>query len=136
MRSRRTLGFGRLAIRLSLLAALAGTSGAGVACHAPVTITTPQGKAAYTADQIVVRVNELQNAAIKAEAGGALPTATTRTIVEFAVAADKTLAATPAGGAATVAVAWQQTKLKLAGVSNPAILAAMSAVDVVLGVIQ
>ena len=67
------------------------------ACHAPVTITTPQGQAAYTADQVAVRVNELQNAAIAAEANGGLPTATTRTIVSFAVSGDKILAQAPAG---------------------------------------
>ena len=104
------------------------------ACHAPVTVTTPAGKTAYSADQIVIRVNELQNAAIAAQANGSLPTATTRTIVEFAVAADKTLAATPAGWQTTLTTAWTQAKAKLPAIQNPAIQSAISAVDLVLAV--
>jgi hypothetical protein len=103
------------------------------ACHAPVTITTPQGHAAYTADQIVLRVNELQNAAIQAQATGALPTATARTIVEFCVSADKTLAATPSGWQATVGAAWAEAKTKLPAITNPSVQAAVNAVDVILG---
>lgn len=106
------------------------------ACHAPVTIVTPQGQTAYTADQIVVRVNELMNAAIAANASNALPTATTRTIVTFAVDADKVLASTPAGWPATLAVSWAAAKAQIGAVNNPAIVAAMSAVDVVIGAIQ
>lgn len=110
--------------------------GASAACHAPVTIVTPQGQTAYTADQIVVRVNELMNAAIAANASNALPTATTRTIVTFAVDADKVLASTPAGWPATLAVSWAAAKAQIGAVNNPAIVAAMSAVDVVIGAIQ
>ena len=65
-------------------------------CAAPVTVVTPQGQLAYKADQVVVRVNELMNAAIAANTANALPTDTTRTIVTFCVAADKTLAEAPA----------------------------------------
>lgn len=101
------------------------------ACHAPVTVTTPQGKIAYTADQIVQRVNELENAAIKANGAGQLPLVQTRTIVEFCVAADKTLAATPSGWQATVRTAWAATRAQIP-TTNPAIAAAVTAVDVVL----
>lgn len=133
MRKRRTMGLKRKALRLALLAGmLLITTG----CHAPVTITTPQGQTAFKADQIVVRVNELQAAAIKAEAGGALATDLTRAIVTFAVAADKTLAMTPNGWQAAVLTSWVQTKQQLLGVTNPAVLAAIGAVDIVLGVIQ
>ena len=117
--------------RLILILALATAP----ACHAPVTVTTPQGKAAYTADQIVVRVNELQRAAVSAEAGHALDTATTRTIVEFCVSADKTLAATPNGWQATVGTAWVEAKKKLPLITNQAVMAAIGAVDVVLATI-
>lgn len=113
--------------RLILILCLAGT-----ACHAPVTITTPAGKTAYTADQIVVRVNELGQAAIAAEAGKALPTTTARTIIQFCSAADKILAATPTGWQAAVATAWLQTKATIGPVTNPAVAAAMGAVDVAL----
>lgn len=101
-------------------------------CAAPVTVVTPQGQVAYKADQIVVRVNELMNAAISANAANALPTDTTRIIVEFCVSADKTLAATATGWQQTVSTAWAQAKAKLPPISNPAIASAISAVDVVL----
>lgn len=105
-------------------------------CAPPVTIVTPQGQAAFKSDQVVVRINELMNAAIRANAANALATDTTRMIVSFCVAADKTLAATPAGWPATLAKAWAQTKAKLPTIENPAILAAIGAVDVVIGVQQ
>ncbi len=104
------------------------------ACHAPVTVTTPQGKVAYTADQIVIRVNELENSAIAAQGAGQLPLETTRKVVEFCVSADKTLASTPSGWQATLQTAWTQTKAALGPISNPAVVAAMGALDVVLAV--
>lgn len=120
------------------LLALSGQVFLLTACATPVTVTTPQGNVAYTADQIVVRINELQNAAIAANAAvpPALPTATTRVIVQFCVTADKTLAATPAGWPATLLTAWTATKAQIPAQTNPSILAAISAVDVVLGSVQ
>ena len=108
---------------------------AGSACSVPVTVTTPAGKAAYTADQVVVRVNELMNAAIATNAAvpSALPTATTKIIVQFALDADKVLAATPSGWQATVQTAWATAKTQIPPQTNPAIIAAMAAVDVALG---
>lgn len=106
-----------------------------VTCSPPKTIQTAQGKTAYSADQVAVRVNELENTAIQANAGGGLPVQTTRTIVDFCVTADQTLAQTPSGWLASVTMLWQATKARLPPVSNPALVAAMSAVDVVLGVL-
>lgn len=103
-----------------------------VACSRPTTIVTPQGKAAYTADQIVLRINNLQNAAIQAEQTGGLSTDTTRTIVEFAVSADRTLKSVPSGWQQTVSAAWAETKKKLPPITNPALLAAIDSVDLVL----
>jgi hypothetical protein len=105
---------------------------AGTACSPPASIQTPQGKAAYTADQIVIRVNELQAAAIQAEANKGIDTATARIIVQFAVSADKTLKEVPAGWQAAVAKAWAETKAKLPVITNPAVSSAISSVDVVL----
>ncbi len=104
------------------------------ACAPPPTVVTQAGKTAYTADQVVVRVNELMNAAIAANAAvpPVLTTAATRTIVQFCVAADKTLAQAPAGWPQTVGTAWAQTKARLPVITNPAISAAINAVDVVL----
>ena len=106
-------------------------------CAAPATIVTPQGQAAYTADQIVTRINELQNVAIAAEQAKSVPTDTVRVIVSFCVGADKTLAAVPSGWQATVYQAWQASKNQIppAQLANPAIVAAVSAVDVALAAI-
>src|SRR5690349_17283442 len=77
--------------------------------HTPPTVTTAEGQRAYHADQVVIRVNELQNAAIQAEATGGLPTDTTRTIVQFCVMANKTLATAPLGWPQTLLTAWTMT---------------------------
>ena len=107
------------------------------ACAHPSTANlSPAGHVAYTADQITARVNELENSAIAANASGALDLHTTRTLVEFSVKADQTLAATPSGWLATVTAAWQAAKASLSSVTNPALVAAMAAVDVVLGGLQ
>lgn len=101
-------------------------------CHAPTTVQTPQGKIAFTADQIAIRVGELQNTAIQANATGALPEATTRTIVTFCVQAAMVLQSAPGGWQAIVANSWKAAKIQIPPQTNPAIIAAMSAVDAVL----
>lgn len=117
----------RYALPFVLILALSGA-----ACSPPVTVQTTAGKAAFTADQVVLRVNELQAAAIQANANGALPTATTRLIVEFAVGADKTLKEAPNGWQATVSKAWAETKGKLPPITNPAISAAVQSFELAL----
>jgi len=107
-------------------------SGSVGCTHTPPTVTTQQGKIAYTADQIVQRVNELQSAAIAAEANGALQTITARQIVIFAVDANKTLAASPQGWQKTVQTAWLQLKANVGVISNQVVAAAMNAVDAAL----
>lgn len=104
------------------------------ACTPPVTVVTPQGVTAYKSDQIVVRVNELMNASIAANAAvpPGLDTNTTRIIVRWCVTADQTLAATPTGWQATLQAGWTATKTTLPPITNPVIAAAMSAVDLVL----
>ncbi len=98
--------------RLLLILCLALTP-VTLACHPPSTIVTQPGKIAFTADQVVIRVNELQKAAVQANASGALDTANTRIIVEFSVAADKVLKATPSGWQATVKALWLQAAPKI-----------------------
>jgi len=97
-------------------------------------ILSPQGQIAYTADQIAVRVQELQRTAIQAEASGGLSTSTTRIINRFALTAAPILASTPDGWAATGAGAWALAKEALppGTVTNPAVLAAINLVDIVL----
>lgn len=118
---------------LVLCAALAvGVSGASAACRHHPNVVTPQGQVAYSADQIVLRVNELQNAAIQAEASGGLSTDATRKIVQFAVSANQTLKATPNGWRATVKAGWSATKVQLPAITNPAVQAAIAALEAVL----
>ena len=95
-------------------------------------ISTEAGKVAYTADEIVVRLNELQDAAINAEATKGLDTATTRTFVQFVVSAEKTLAATPAGWQQTVSIAWRETKAQLPAITNQTVRVAIAALDAAL----
>jgi hypothetical protein len=104
------------------------------ACHVPTSVVTPQGKAAYSADQVVIRVGELQSAAIQAQASGALPITTTRLIVQWCVNANTTLKQVPNGWQQTLTTAWTQTKSQIPAtdLSNSAIAAAVSGVDVVL----
>lgn len=120
--------------KLLIIFALSGLL-ADVACSPKPPVLTPAGQAAYTADQVVVRVNELMNAAISAEAKGLLPRNTARTIVQFCTSADQTLAQVPSGWALTLRTAWTAAKQQLGPIQNTAIIAAMGAVDVVLGVV-
>lgn len=124
----------RIARILALLGILLAPIGLVLtaACHAPVTVVTPEGKAAFTADQIVLRINNLQNAAIQAEATGGLSTDTTRTLVEFAVTANRTLKTVPDGWQQSVATAWAETKKRLPPITNLAVMAAVDSVDLVL----
>ncbi len=103
-----------------------------VACHPPVTIVTPAGKTAYTQDQIVVRINELENVAIQAAGSASLPLPIAKRIVQFTVGADQTIKASKAGWQAAVATAWKELKEYLPPTSNPAVATAIAAVDIVL----
>lgn len=112
---------------------LALALGATVACHhTPPNITTPAGKVAFSADQVLVRVGELQKAAIQAEATGGLSTAQARVIVGWTTPAAKVLKETPNGAQASLSASWTVAKQKAGPITNPAILALMSAVDVAL----
>lgn len=112
-------------------------SGAGCAHH--VTGDTPKATAALTADAIVIRVNELQATVIQA-CGPAptcqpnsLDTNLARQIVQACIDARVTLKAVPTGWQATLKAGWSQERARLATVTNPAIVAALAAVDVAIG---
>ena len=98
----------------------------------PATIVTPAGKTAFAADQVVLRINELENAAIAANAQGALDIRTTRTIVQYAIRADTILKTVPQGWQTSLRVAWQQTKASLPATLTPTVQAAVAAVDAVI----
>jgi hypothetical protein len=72
------------AIRLSSLLVLLACASIS-ACHRPTNIVTPQGKAAYDADQVVLRLQELSNV-VKADTGtqpGNIRPADAFTIIEW-----------------------------------------------------
>lgn len=96
---------------------------------------SPQAAVAFKADQIVVRVNELQRAATAANAAGSLDTNLTRQIVTWTVAADKILKDTPQGWVATLKASWEQVKqnVNLRTITQPAIQLAFTAVDALIG---
>lgn len=72
-------------VKFALVLAL-GTVGVSVAdCHRPVTIVTPEGKAAYDADQVVLRLTEFSNV-VKDDTGyqyGNVAPADAFTIIEW-----------------------------------------------------
>jgi hypothetical protein len=114
------------------LALVVGLAGAVACAHPNTSGLTPAGQTAYKADLVVLRVNELENAALQANAQGGLAIAPAKTIVQFCVTADQVLKTTPSGWTVTLQTSWDLTKKALGTVSNPAVSAAMSAVDVVL----
>jgi hypothetical protein len=77
-----------------------------VAACVPKTIVTAPGQKAYKANEIVLRVNELMNVTISAEAQKAIPTDAALVIVRFCVKANKVLAVTADGWDKVVAEAW------------------------------
>jgi len=116
----------RRKIQLVILVALVAASAACI--HR--TFENANAQHSYTADQVVIRVNELQAAVIQAYP---TPTDISRKIVEFTVSADKVLKASPSGWQAAVTVAWTQTKSALIPPpTNPAVVAAIAGVDTVL----
>ncbi len=118
----------RLAILVFAAALVSGCA------SAPPTVITPQGKAAYIADAVVIRVNELQAAAIQANATGGLSTATTAQIVQWTVQADTVLKSAQAGWQKALVQSWGVLKgqIPAADLKNPLIVVALNAVDALI----
>lgn len=112
-----------------------------VACGAPATVVTPQGKIAYTADQIATRIGELEQAAIQAnttkDANGkpGIPDTTAIPLVQFCISAEKTLKATPAGWQASVTTAWAEAKKAIPPADAQKLAVVIQSVDVVLAAV-
>lgn len=106
----------------------------GVPACTPPPNLTPQAQVAFTADQIVQRVNELENAAIAANGSGALSTDTTRLIVDFCVTADKTLKSAPLGWQKAVGDAWASLKKQIPAPSQT-LQAVMTTLDAALSAV-
>lgn len=109
------------------------------ACNKKVTGATPVATAALGADAVVVRVNELQAATIQycgpapQCAPNTIDTQLARQIVQTSIDLRQTLKAVPNGWQATVKTAWAQARPRFASITNPAIVAALAGVDIVIG---
>jgi len=108
----------------------------GAAACAPKHLS-PAAQNAFSADQVVIRLGELQDTAIAANANGTLLDKDAIAIVKFTVAGAKTAKTVPSGWRQTLRASW--TELKASGVgagAGPglaAIRAAFAAVDALLG---
>jgi hypothetical protein len=110
----------------------------GPACsHAPSSVVTPQGKAAFAADQVVTRLAEIQNAVIVAatpDAAGKVAIAKPQAdiIVGFIVDAAKIIKQTPNGWIASVSQAWTLAKKRIPAATLPSVQGYVLAIDTLL----
>lgn len=99
----------------------------------------PSAAKAIGADAVVLRLNELQAATIQycgpapQCAPGTLDTTLARQIVQTTIDLRATLKAIPDGWKQTVKTAWATQRPRFASITNPAIIAALAAVDVAIG---
>ncbi len=98
----------------------------------PKSVTTPQGKTAYTADQVAKVVGALQDTVIQANSATppAIPDSTAIPFVQATRAILLTLKATPAGWQATVATAWHAAEQRVPSADLQKFQSYFTAVDV------
>lgn len=100
-------------------------------CTAPTTVTTDMGKRAYTADQVVVRIGEFQQAVIDASDAKKVPEATARVIVFWTVQSMQTLKSAPVGWDAALRKTWPPVRLEVA--KQPALATWAPIIDALIG---
>jgi len=123
-------------LRLWLLVvwvAAAGVASTFTACHAPVTVVTPAGQSAYTADQVLQRVERLQNAVLEAHASGDIPRETARAIVFATVEIAEFADAAQADWRTMVKQAWAQAKADIPALATERFSVYVKAIDALLG---
>lgn len=126
---------GRLALVVVLLA---GSAACG---HPNQTPATPRAAALIRADDVVLRVNELQATIIEwCAAGtgatcqpGTIDTALARRLVSACLDVRRVARSAVDGWPAAVRTAWATAKTKFAGIANPLVVAAVAAVDALIG---
>lgn len=118
------------------LAALVGLVLSTSAASCPPATTTPTQRAAYYANQAVLRVGELQAAAIAANQGGGLTDHDSVTIVRFTVDAATTIKSVPNGWLQTVTLAYTQVKASVHPAASSPLALAFSVLDTLLNTIQ
>ena len=85
---------------------------------APPTIQTPEGKRAYTANEIVIRVHEFQRVVIDASDRKIIPEEVAREIVTWTVASAKTLASAPQGWQGMLRSTWLAVRERVNSLSQ------------------
>jgi len=105
-----------------------------------LTPADPVAAAALKADAIVIRLNEVQGAAIQAcgpepecRPEGGISTPLFRDLLRTFIKVRTTLKTVPVGWQATVKTAWQEARPSFNAVTNPAIIAALGLVDALIG---
>lgn len=104
-----------------------------VACRPPAGVVTEPGKDAYTADQILQRVERLQNAAIDAHQSGNLPTETARAIVFATVQIAEFADAAQSDWRTMVRQAWTQAKADVPALHTERFRIYVASIDALLG---
>ena len=120
---------GQVAILFIALAVLAATC---IGCPPPPSIQSQAAKRAYAADQVVLRLGELQTAAIDANAHGLLSMPATQRVVRFTVDSAKVLRATPEGWQATVQPSYIALRNQLSAEEKARLGPYLSALDLIL----
>jgi hypothetical protein len=128
----------RIALIVAAVAALTFVGAWTPSCaSAPVSVTTPQGKAAFAADQVLTRIEEVENAVIAAatpDATGhvAIPKPTANLIVGFCGDAAAAIKSTPDGWLATARTAWGVIKLHIPPADLPKVQGYVISIDLLL----
>jgi hypothetical protein len=120
----------KLFIVIALVIGTIGVSGCGYVHNpfkVPASITSPAGKTAYTANEIVKQIGEFQTLVIDLSDKGTIPVASARQIVFWTVASIKTIKATPDGWQATIKVGYTTIRPKIADI--PAIASWVPIID-------
>lgn len=115
-----------------------------VGCGVPTGIQTPQGKAAYRADQVVTRLGEFQNAVIDAGRANKLTQADARAIVAWisgdvratppVTGAIDVLNTAPQGAKATLEASWATVRPRV--LANPTLASWAPIIDSLLQGLQ
>jgi hypothetical protein len=119
---------------IALISCLAVTVPVFSACTHPATIQTQAGVNAFTANEILKRVERLQNAAIAAQKNGSLPLDQARGVVFVTVNLAQIADAATQGWQAALKQAWVQGKADFAVLRPGGQLAVVAAtIDELLG---
>ena len=107
----------------------------------PASLQTPEGKAAFTAGEVLQRVEELKAAAVQAhETLGAdgqpvLATETTKRVLQFVLVAETALRDTPNGWRPAVTSAYQTLRAQLTDQEKQKLALPLSALDLAAGIV-